>query len=96
MSKGPADAHPKYLTTKEAARIVGLCPRTLEKHRTYGTGPRYSKIGGRVLYSIDDLKAWIEMGARSSTSDANAATLPPAKPHAARAPAYGGGRPQQS
>lgn len=42
MSKGRADAHPKYLTTKEAARIVGLFPRTLEKHRTYGTGPRYS------------------------------------------------------
>src|SRR5882724_6740854 len=62
MSKGPADAPQKYLRTKEAAPIVGLCARTLEKHRTYGTGPKYRKVGGRVLYDIDDLhdldRAW--------------------------------------
>lgn len=90
------NAPQKYLRTKEAARIVGLCARTLEKHRTYGTGPRYTKIGGRVLYDIDDLHAWVESGARSSTSDTDATVLPPAKPHAARAPAYAGKRYNQS
>ena len=90
MSSGPAGAPKKYLRTKEAAPVVGLCARTLAKHRTYGTGPRYRKIGGRVLYDIDDLHAWIEQGARTSTSDTNAVELPPAKPHAARAPAYAG------
>ena len=30
----------RYLRTKEAAHYVGLSARTLEKHRTYGTGPR--------------------------------------------------------
>lgn len=90
MSKGPADARQKYLRTKEAAPIVGLCARTLEKHRTYGTGPRYCKIGGRVLYDIDDLHAWIALGSRSSTSDTDTTENPPAKPHAARAPAYAG------
>lgn len=88
MSSGPAGAPKKYLRTKEAAPVVGLCARTLEKHRTYGTGPKYIKIGGRVLYDIDDLHAWIALGARTSTSDADAALMPPAKPHAARAPAY--------
>ena len=39
----------------EAARFLGLSGRTLEKHRTYGTGPR--KIGARVVYALDDLKA---------------------------------------
>jgi predicted DNA-binding transcriptional regulator AlpA len=96
MSKGPADAPQKYLRTKEAARVVSLCARTLEKHRSYGTGPRYRKIGGRVLYDIDDLHAWIELGARSSTSDADATFVPPAKPHAARAPAYASKRDNQS
>jgi hypothetical protein len=38
--------------------------RTLEKHRTYGTGPKYRKIGGRVVYALDDLKAWADLGAR--------------------------------
>lgn len=92
MPKGPADTGQKYLRTKEAARLVGLCARTLEKHRTYGTGPRYCKIGGRVLYDIDDLHAWIALGARTSTSDLNTTDTPPAKPHAARAPAYAGKR----
>ena len=50
MSPTLAGLPPRYLRTPEAARFVGLSIRTLEKHRTYGTGPRYSKIGGRVVY----------------------------------------------
>ena len=51
---------PRYLRTPEAARFLGLSGRTLEKHRTYGTGPRYAKLGGRVVYRIDDLQAWVD------------------------------------
>jgi hypothetical protein len=40
---------PRFLRTPEAARFLGLSGRTLEKHRTYGTGPKYRKIGGRVM-----------------------------------------------
>jgi hypothetical protein len=40
---------PRLLRTDEAASLLGLCGRTLEKHRTYGTGPIYRKIGGRVV-----------------------------------------------
>ena len=39
---------PRLLRTKEAARFLGISIRTLEKHRTYGTGPTYRKVGGRV------------------------------------------------
>ena len=60
---------PRYLRTQEAARFLGLSPRTMEKHRTYGTGPRYSKLGGRVVYRVDDLQAWVAQGAKASTSD---------------------------
>lgn len=42
-----ADLPPRLLRTQEAARFLGLSVRTLEKHRTYGTGPTYRKIGGR-------------------------------------------------
>ena len=82
------DLPPRYLRTPEAARFLGLSGRTLEKHRTYGTGPRYAKIGGRVVYAIEDLQAWVARGAKTSTSDAQGETLPPAKRHAALAPAY--------
>src|SRR5690606_4112012 len=60
---------PRYLTTPEAGRFLGLSGRTLEKHRTFGTGPRYRKIVGRVIYSIDDLQAWADGTVRRSTAD---------------------------
>src|SRR3954451_712359 len=81
-----SDANPplslRYLRTAEAARYLSLSPRTLEKHRTYGTGPAYRKIGGRVVYAVADLKEWGDIGIRSSTSDPGAGTVLPAKRHA--------------
>jgi predicted DNA-binding transcriptional regulator AlpA len=74
-----ADLPPRYLRTPEAARFVGLSIRTLEKHRIYGTGPRYSKLGGRVVYRVEDLQTWVDSGAKASTSDPGKATVQPAK-----------------
>ena len=54
MSTNLAGLPPRYLRTPEASRFVGLSIRTLEKHRIYGTGPRYSKLGGRVVYRIEE------------------------------------------
>ncbi|MCW5703927.1 MULTISPECIES: helix-turn-helix transcriptional regulator [Bradyrhizobium] len=73
---------PRYLRTPEAARFLGLSGRTLEKHRTYGTGPTYRKLGGRVVYALDDLKAWVDRGTKTSTSDPGNDTVLPAKRHA--------------
>ena len=56
---------PRYLRTPEAARFLGLSGRTLEKHRTYGTGPKYRKIGGRVVYALYDLQDWAELAPRT-------------------------------
>lgn len=86
MSANIAGLPPRFLRTPEAARFLGLSGRTLEKHRTYGTGPAYRKLGGRVVYAIDDLQAWADSGAVTSTSDPRGAVLP-AKRHDATAPA---------
>lgn len=67
---------PRFLRTKEAAEFLSLSARTLEKHRTYGTGPAYKKLGGRVVYAVDDLQAWAERGAVTSTSDPRGQVLP--------------------
>ncbi|QMW22479.1 helix-turn-helix transcriptional regulator [Sandaracinobacteroides saxicola] len=83
---------PRYLRTPEAARFLSLSHRTLEKHRCYGTGPRYSKVGGRVVYSVSDLQAWVGRGMKASTSDPGHDTVLPAKRHVALAPAYAGRR----
>lgn len=80
MANSLAGLPPRLLRTKEAARFLGISLRTLEKHRTYGTGPTYRKIGGRVLYAVEDLQAWTAIGARKSTSDKNAGRVFPARP----------------
>lgn len=71
----------RYLRTAEAGRYLGLSGRTLEKHRTYGTGPRYRKIGGRVIYALSDLEAWADQGAQVSTTDPDAGRVRPARRH---------------
>ncbi|HET8727442.1 MAG TPA: helix-turn-helix domain-containing protein [Alphaproteobacteria bacterium] len=70
---------PRYLRTPEAARFLGLSNRTLEKHRIFGTGPVYRKIGGRVIYAVEDLQAWADRGRRRSTIDPGADTVSPAR-----------------
>ena len=69
MSDTPTNLPPRFLRTPEAARFLGLSGRTLEKHRYFGTGPAYRRIGGRVVYSVDDLRAWADIGIKHSTSD---------------------------
>ena len=75
MHPNPALLPPRFLRTREAADFLGLSPRTLEKHRTYGTGPLFRKLGGRVVYAIDELEAWADKGTVSSTSDPRGSVL---------------------
>ncbi|MBG6200195.1 putative DNA-binding transcriptional regulator AlpA [Labrenzia sp. EL_13] len=80
---------PRFLRTPEAARFLGLSGRTLEKHRTYGTGPAYRKLGGRVVYALEDLQAWANRGVVTSTSDPSGQVLP-AKRHCSQQPSGSG------
>ena len=89
MSDSLAGLPPRFLRTPEAARYLGLSGRTLEKHRTYGTGPTYRKIGGRVVYALEDLKARVDRGTKTSTADPGQGTVLPAKRHAGLVPYAG-------
>lgn len=80
MSANATDFPQRFLRTPEAARFLSLSGRTLEKHRTYGTGPAYRKLGGRVVYAVEDLQAWADRGTVTSTSDPRGSVLP-AKRH---------------
>lgn len=79
MTSNTIGMPPRYLRTPEAARFLGLSDRTLEKHRTYGTGPAYRKLGGRVVYALEDLQAWADRGTKTSTSDPGRGTVHPAR-----------------
>ena len=57
------------LTTEEAATYLRLSPRTLERYRVTGEGPRYLKIGRLVFYRRSELEHWLKDKTRRSTSD---------------------------
>ena len=59
----------RYLTNSEAAAYCGYSPRTFETLRVRGGGARFFKRAGKVLYSVDDLTAWIESKSFSCTAD---------------------------
>ena len=70
MSDQPIGRAPaRFLTPGEAAPFLRLSPRTLEKHRVIGGGPRFRKFGRRVLYATDDLEAWANARSFEMTSD---------------------------
>lgn len=57
------------LETPDAAEYVGSKPKTLEKWRVVGGGPKYFKLGRRVVYAVSDLDEWLNRHSRTSTSD---------------------------
>ncbi len=49
------------LTSKQAARYIGISESALRLWRTDGVGPRYFKAGEKLIrYRRADLDAWIE------------------------------------
>lgn len=72
-TKAPERAEKVLLTTGEAADILRLSPRTLERFRVEGAGPPYIKLGSgkraRVVYRKSDLEDWIDSSVFVSTSE---------------------------
>lgn len=60
----------QYLTAQEVSkRFDGkIAVRTLANWRTSGHGPKFVKIGGRVLYRAADLAEWELKRTAESTS----------------------------
>jgi hypothetical protein len=71
---------PSLLTTIEAAKYLRLSPRTLERLRVQGDGPRFMKAGrglrARVLYAPGDLQGWISRTYGSTSEYASLISLP--------------------
>jgi len=59
------------LTEREAARFLGVAPRTLNNWRYSGKGPAYIRIGSRaVRYLPTDLDVYRQQQ-RSTTTEQN-------------------------
>lgn len=44
-----------HMNQQQLAEYWGISARTLERWRSIGWGPRYIKIGGRVVYRVEDI-----------------------------------------
>lgn len=64
-----------YLTPQQAGQYINLSPRTLEKMRSDGGGPRFRKLGKRIRYTKADLDSWADSRACDSTFDPSYAAL---------------------
>ena len=69
--KKEAAIHGRMMRAPDAAKYLGLSPSTLAKMRVRGDGPVYAKAGPRVVvYTVEDLDAYLTGRKRRSTSEA--------------------------
>jgi hypothetical protein len=47
------------VTPEQAAKMYGLGAGTLANMRSQKKGPRFYKVGKKVLYRIEDLERWL-------------------------------------
>ena len=56
---------PKMLKSHQVQRMLGISPGTLQNFRINGTIP-YSKIGGIIFYSLDDINQLLKRHKRNA------------------------------
>jgi hypothetical protein len=54
----------KHLNQIQLARRWSISPRTLERWRWLRQGPDYLKLGGRIVYRVEDVEAFEAAGRR--------------------------------
>lgn len=59
----------KWLKSHQVQRMLGISPGTLQNLRINGTIP-YTKIGGVIFYSLDDINAIMQRNKRNDFSNA--------------------------
>ena len=62
----------KHLNQIDLAARWNISHRTLERGRWTGEGPQFVKLGGRVVYRLEDVEAFEAEQTRSSTADTSA------------------------
>ena len=58
----------KHLDQGHLAERWQMSPRTLEQWRWQGRGPRFLKLGGRIVYRIEDVERFESEQLRASTT----------------------------
>lgn len=58
----------RHLSQIELAARWNISHRTLERWRWTGEGPQFVKLGGRVVYRLEDIEAYEAEQIRQSTT----------------------------
>jgi predicted site-specific integrase-resolvase len=64
----------RHLNQIELAARWNISHRTLERWRWQGDGPRFVKLGGRVVYRLEDIESYEQEQIRASTAEVPAAS----------------------
>lgn len=76
----------KHFDQKQLAERWGISPKTLERWRWLGQGPKFLKLGGRIVYRLEDIEAFEEQQLRQVTGSAAATSPRPVVPQQATWP----------
>ena len=57
------------LSQREAATLLHLSERTLERFRVSGAGPKFVRLGRSIRYRLTDIEAFIAARIVGSTSE---------------------------
>jgi len=72
MTREPNTGPRKWASTEETAEALpGVSQQTLANWRYEGRGPRYYKVGRKVIYDLNEVFEWVESNARTSTARAS-------------------------
>ena len=52
----------RLIGERRVAKMLGYSVRTLQRRRTEGKGPAFTKRGRKVFYELNDLQEWIDRG----------------------------------
>jgi DNA-binding transcriptional MerR regulator len=58
--KSEQKSTPELVNAKAASKILGVAEGTLRYWRCIGIGPKFVKYPQRVLYDVEDLRAYID------------------------------------
>ena len=54
------DSSPAVVDERGAAALLGIAPATLRNLRSQGRGPKYCRVGRRIVYRIRDVESYLD------------------------------------
>jgi hypothetical protein len=70
LSPESTSAPKTRLAQNDLSTRWGISSKTLERWRVLGIGPCFLKLGGKVVYRLEDVEAYERHSLRQSTSEA--------------------------